>query len=324
MRVIKSRNYKIGEDTIFTDYCKSENSFMIAGDVKVDGKYKILLVNIDKSGNELWTRVCGAGHEYEAQTILESDDKCIVGGNAHGRATESGGHGWKAYILSVNKSGEKLKEMTYKIGNNDVIYTMINRGDELWAMGESRSKEPSVFTMRINKELELLETKNYGRYDDVLAGAITSKFLTYSYKRLNKWFARIIRVDEELNKIWERHISELMIYSSIELGNSLLVVGTKGDNGIALKVGEHSEKEVQFEDSAVLGAATRDELVILAGEHRKRPVLYLLNYDLELLGKFVARFEGWYEKAFFTDSGEIIAMGYSQAKNMGVVSVITQ
>jgi len=322
MRKIESRNYKIGEDTIFTDYCKSEDGFMLAGDVKIKGRYKILLVKIDKSGNELWTKIYGTGYEYEAQAIIKSDDKYIVGGNAYGRATESGGQGWEAYILSVNNNGEKLEAMSYKIGNNDVIYAMINIGDELWAMGESRSKEPSIFTMKLNKELQLLETKNYEKYDDVLAGNITSKFLVYSYKHLNKWFGRMIRIGAELNKIWERHIPELMIYSSIELDDSLLVIGTKDNKGIALKVGEYGEQEVQFEDSAILSAAIRDKHVVLAGEHEKKPVLYLLNYDLELLGKFVDCFEGWYEKAFFTDTGNIIALGYSSKGKTGVISVL--
>ena len=324
MMKIKSYNYKIDEDTIFIDHCKSENGWIFAGDVKINGKYKILLLKMNKNGKELWKKIYGGGYEYEAQTIIRENDRCIIGGNAYGRATENGGHGWKGYILSVDENGEKLGDMIYNFGNNDIIYSIVNRGDELWAMGETRNEEHGIFTMRINKKFQLVETKKYKKYDDVVAGGITSKFLSYSYKHLNKWFARIIRVDEKLDEIWERDIPDLIIYSAKEMDGSVLIVGAIDNMGIALKIDEHGKKEVRFRDGVILSAEIWKDRVILAGEHDKKPVLYILNENLEIIDMFVDCFVGWYEKAFFTDANNIIALGYILSEKMGIISVINR
>lgn len=55
--------------------------------------YKILLLRFDENGRKLWKKIYGNEDEYEAQTIIKSDEGYLIGRNAHGRATESGGEG---------------------------------------------------------------------------------------------------------------------------------------------------------------------------------------------------------------------------------------
>lgn len=99
--------------------------------------------------------------------------------------------------------GEKLKEKSYAIGNNDAIYSILDKKDEFWCMGESEEGGKSIFLMKLNRELKLLDIKKYGKYENVLAGVLTPKFLVYSYKRSNRWFAKTIRIDADFNEIWE-------------------------------------------------------------------------------------------------------------------------
>ncbi len=323
MRKIKHINYKFGEDTIFTDFCRSKNGWMLTGDVKIDRKYKILLLKINENGEKLWSKTYGDEYEYEAQTIIKARNGYLIGGNAYGKATESGGKGWKAYILSVDKDGEKLRESSYTISGNDTIYSMISKENELWAMGESRDEENYIFIMKLDKELKLLDIKKSEKYEDVLAGGIFQRFLCYSYKYLNKWYGRVIRVDRELEEIWKKEIPNLLIYSATEIGDLLLVVGTKDNMGIAMKIDENGEKEITFKNSTILSAEIQGDLIILAGEYGEKPVIYMLNKNLKMIDKFVNHFTGWYEKAFFISPEKIMALGYSSVKKEAVISILT-
>ncbi len=322
MRKIKHFNYKLGEDTIFTDFCRAKNGWMLTGDVKIDGKYKILLLKINENGEKLWSKIYGDEYEYEAQTIIKARNGYLIGGNAYGKATESGGRGWKAYILSVDEDGEKLSEGSYTISGNDTIYSMISKENEFWSMGESRDEENYIFTMKLDKELKLLDIKKFEKYEDVLAGGIFSRFLCYSYRHLNKWYGRIIQVDGELEEIWKREIPNLLIYSAIEIDDSLLVVGTKDNIGIAMKIDENGKKEIRFKNSTILSAEVQGDLIILAGEYGEKPVIYMLNKNLKMIDKFVDHFTGWYEKAFFISPEKITALGYSSVKREAVISIL--
>ncbi len=322
MRNIKHFNYKFGEDTIFTDFCRAKDSWIIAGDVKINGKYKILLLKVDEDVKELWNKMYGGRYEYEAQTIIKGKEGYLIGGNAYGKATESGGEGWKAYILSVDEGGRKLGEVSYAIGNNDTIYSMISKESEFWAMGESRNKGRYIFIIKLDKEFKLLDVKKYGKYEDVLAGSITPRFICYSYKHLNKWYSRVIHINERLEEIWKKEIPNLLIYSATEFGDSLLVVGVKKDTGIALKIDKYGKEEMQFKDSTILSAEIQGDVIILSGEYREKPMIYILDKDLKMIDRFVDSFDGWYEKAFFIDSKKIMALGYSSVDREAVISIL--
>ena len=319
MRKIKHIDYKFGEDTIFTDFCRAENGWIIAGDVKIEGKYKIMLLKIDENGEEMWNKIHGEEEEHEAQSIIK-DRGYLIGGNAYGKATKGGGESWKAYILSVDEHGKKMGEISYAIGKNDAIYSMIRMGDELWVMGESDGR--GIFIMRLDKELKLREVKRYQGYEEVLAGSITPRFLCYSYKNSNRWYGRVARINEELKEEWEMEIPNLLIYSTKEFDGSLLVAGTEEDTGVAMKIDEKEEKEVVFKDGSILSVEIHEDKVILSGESEGKPVIYLLNKDLKMIDEFVDDFPGWYERAFFANSDRIITLGYSPGERKGIISML--
>ncbi len=322
MMKIKSQNYRFGEDTIFTDYCKAGNGWIIAGDAKIDGKYKILLLRLDENGRELWKKIYGNEDEYEAQTIIKSDGGYLIGGNAYGRATESGGEGWKAYMLLIDEMSEKLKEKRYVIGNNDVIYSMLYKKDMIWCMGESEKNGKSIFLMKLNNELELLNIREYGKYEDVLAGVLTPKFLVYSYRHSNRWFTMIIRIDANFNDVWEKQIPDVLVYSGMEMNGSLLIVGSRKDAGMLIKIDENDEIDVEFRDSTILSAEIYNGNIILGGNYREEPAIYILNNNLEIEDKFVDNFKGWYEKVFSASSKKVIALGYSSVGKEGTISIV--
>ena len=169
--------YREGSDNLWIDCYRDVDSCIIVGNTKIRDKYRILLTKIDEKGKILWNKTYGGEDEYEGLVILKVEEGYLIGGNAHGTATPIGGKNWQAYLLLVDKNGKKLKERSYKIGENDAVYNIVEENGCFYCLGEtSANNKKYVFVMQINRDFDMMNLWKYGGSEDILAGGLTPNF----------------------------------------------------------------------------------------------------------------------------------------------------
>lgn len=316
------KRFSFGEDTIFCDGIYEGKSWVLVGNTKKDGKYEIVLIKIDSEGNVIWQKNYGGMDEYEARRILKIEEGYLIGGNAHGRATMQGGEGWEGYLLILNKNGNKLKERSYKIGENDAIYDMLEEKENFYIFGETeKAGKKSVFLLAIDKNLDIEKKWFYGGHEDIFAGALTQRALSYSCSDGNKWTGRIIRKDENMENTWVREIDDFLIYSIYEHNQNFFIGGSKKNKACIVKIDARGEvkKEIILGDGSVIHILANDERIIALGEMNEHPSIHILDEKLELITyKIDTTTIGWYEKGIIGDS-TILTLKYSpKAKDSAI------
>lgn len=89
-----------------------------------------------------------------------------------------------------------------------------------------------------------------------------------------------------------------------------------------IKIDRNEEMEVKFRNSTILSAEIYNGNIILGGNYREEPAIYILNNNLEIEDIFVDNFKGWYEKVFSVSSKKVIALGYSLTERESTVSFV--
>ena len=320
------RIFSLGEDTIFCDGIYEGNTWVLVGNTKKDGKYEIVLIKIDSEGNVIWQKNYGGRDEYEARRILKTEEGYLIGGNAHGRATMQGGKGWEGYLLVLNKNGNKLKERSYKIGENDAIYDMLEEKENFYIFGETEKQgKKSVFLLALDKNLDIEKKWFYGAHEDIFAGALTRRALSYSHSDGNKWNGRIIRKDENMENIWVREIDDFLIYSMQEHNQNFFLGGSKKNKACIVKIDARGEvkKEIVLGDGAIIHIFANDERIIALGEINEHPSFHILDEELEIINEEIHESTtGWYEKGIMGNENKILALMYSSSSKEAVVREI--
>ena len=318
--------YSDGVDNIYVNYVKDRNYCLLIGNTKINGKYRILLTKIDAQGKILWSKTYGERDEYEAQTIVKFRNKFLIGGNAHGKATESGGENWHAYLLLVDSEGNKITEKSYRIGENDAVYNIWEDGNYLYCFGETKRRDGRyVFVMQINENFEIVNIWKYGPHEDVLAGGLTSNFLSYSCKKNGSWFGKVIRINKDHKILWKREFKDVLIYSMSEHDDRVLLAGSKNNCAwiLSASTSRKIEEEILFENGSLSNITTSKGKIIVSGEKNEYPTVCVLNEDLKIVDEFIyPEKRGWFENSCLMEESKILAMGYSSQTHKAFMTLI--
>ncbi len=320
--------YSEGDDNIWITGLSSGGSTQLLGVTRINGKYGILLSEISPDKG-IFHRTYGGEHEYEARAILRDKDGYVLGGNSHGTATESGGYGWKAYILRVDDSGKISEEHTYSIGENAAIYSLSKTGDSITALGETRMDgREYVFLAMLDDRLEMRDFRRYGGYEEVMAGNFEKGVLSFSFRKGGTWYGKIVKPDAGTEREWETVLPGMSIYSSVHHGShAVLLCGEmEGKAYVAeVDIGGNKTKERIFEEGVFTNMKIHNELLFLSGEIGGKPALYVLNSEFETFQSIImSDVNGWFEDVIHPGENGFLVVGEDSDDSSALAVIVRE
>jgi len=313
-RMRKILTTKIGEDAIWTSCSLNGNAAIIVGTFNVHEKYGIMLEKINFEGKIHWKKHLEIKCNCEANSILRNGERYIIAGNACGIPTKFGGMNWKAYIIEVDNEGNKLSERIYKLGENDAIYSLQKVKNGIIGIGETQiNNKKYIFLIKINKQLELLESKLYGPYTDIIIGGISENIIGFSFQKNKRWYGLILEIDENLNTTREiAKLDDVLIYSLYHVYNEIYLSGEKQGQGYVAKI---LKDEAITEKIMPKGVITKikayGDRIIGVGDNENSLYISVLNDSLNLVYEHLEKcVQGWFEDVCFNEH-HVLAIGYS-------------
>ena len=147
------------KDTVITSILDEED-FILTGTELTD-PYQLVFIKTDREGNILTKKGFNSdSKDYEGHRIVSKDDSFLIGGCSDGIADPEGGEDWKAYLLEVNGSGDKVRDRAIEINSNDCFYSLDLSEEDIFLTGITKKKgeDSSVFVMKLDEEFNFLES----------------------------------------------------------------------------------------------------------------------------------------------------------------------
>ncbi len=317
---------RIGEDSIWTACTANGNAAILLGTFNLNGKYGIVLAEMDIGGKILWKKTHEMHCNCEANAILRERNGYLIAGNACGIPTEHGGSGWKAYMLRTDREGNPVLERTYELGDNDAIYSIVRSGDEIICMGETERKgEKYIFLMVTDYRLNTLKKRYYGPYENVLVGGISGNLMAHSFLHKGKWHGRIVEIGENPGiDVTIAELDDVQIYSIDFSDGELFVSGEKYGEAYAAKISGNGDMIENIMGTGVItGIKAHRNGVILVGDFEAVPYVTILDRDMNVISERVeTEASGWLEDLCLI-GGSILSVGYSM-KDMKALALLLE
>ena len=191
-----------------------DGGFIIAGGTESfgNGGYDAYLIKIDKKGNKIWEKTFGGKYNDILFSIVNSGD----GGFIVAGGTESfGNRDYDAYLIKLDKNGNKIWEKTFGGKDNDMAFSIVNSSDGgfivvggTFSFGKG---EEDLYLIKIDKNGNKIWEKTFGGKEDEMALSIVKSldggFIVAGYTKSfghGKKDTYLIKIDKNGNKIWEK------------------------------------------------------------------------------------------------------------------------
>ncbi|BAF71544.1 hypothetical protein [Sulfurovum sp. NBC37-1] len=160
------------EDDVAKAVVRTENGFMIAGKTKSftqDRDFDAYLINIDKNGKKIWSKVYGGEDDEEANAIVRQGNDYVFMGSTETYGNER----MSFYMVKVNSEGKPYWQTTFYRDDSDEYYgtAVVADGEELVFAGYERhlqffDEDLSPYIFKTDKDGDKVWGGYYGGKDD--------------------------------------------------------------------------------------------------------------------------------------------------------------
>ncbi len=243
---------KNGEPQWQKSYFRGDRDYYYGNDIVADGKELViagserhlkflsakinpLLFKIDGEGTMIWRSYVYGKDEDRAKAIISTNDGYIMAGT-----TETYGHGnFDAYLVKLNKSGEKIWFTTFGGEDDEIAEDVIAIDDGYLLVGSTDSfglNYKDIYIIRTDKDGKKIWERSYGgKYDD--EGYAITKAPNGGYVVVGKTQTRrdgtdlyLFKINETGQIVWERIYGgeeDDAGYDIVASKDGYLIVGTK-------------------------------------------------------------------------------------------------
>jgi len=214
-----------GEDAANSVIQTADGGFVIVGKTrsKGEGRYDAWIVKLDKAGNLVWDRTFGGADFDGANSVIQTEDGGFL---VVGYTLSWGAGGKDAWVIRLDRSGQKLWEKVFGGRWDDAAYSAAQTADGKFLIAGVRSRssgsgilnlvpEEDVWLIMVDDDGDEIWEKTYGGKDDDGAISVISTrdggFLVTGYTESigpagrNGW---VIKVDKDGNKLWDKVFSK--------------------------------------------------------------------------------------------------------------------
>ncbi|MFO7618467.1 MAG: hypothetical protein R6W91_02245 [Thermoplasmata archaeon] len=246
-----------------------------------------------------WEKAYGSEtSDTEAHSGMLADDALLTCGCSGGKATPTGGLGWKAHIMKLSLSGDLIWERAIRIRGNECAYNVLY-GSKLFLFGET---DNGFFLSCLDAQGNPEWTKDFGRYDGVMAGGIVATdngfILSGSVKTDDGWNARLFKIDPEGKIDWERDVTCERVFQMRSDEGGIIMVGECSGKIFLARTDMMGTMLWEREYGAGIGVsvfADRGEYLLGGDNGNGRPIVCRIGNDGTLLRRIEIEGNGWIE-----------------------------
>ena len=185
-------------ETIITSILPLAGGFYLTGSRK-NNNYQIIVIKMNGALEVEWERTFGPEpSDTEGHSASLIEDGLLICGCSGGKATPTGGQGWKAHLMKLSRSGEPIWERAIRLRGNECAYNVLP-GSKIHIFGETNGSENHGFFLSCLDSGGNVEwTKEHGKFEGVMAGGIIDTgagfIFSGSVKTGKDWQSRLFGV----------------------------------------------------------------------------------------------------------------------------------
>ena len=289
-------------ETIITAILPLDGGFYLIGSRK-NNNYVIIIIKMNEALEIEWERTFGPEtSDTEGHSASLVEDGLLVCGCSGGKATPTGGQGWKAHLMKLSRSGEPIWERAIRIRGNECAYNVLP-GSKMLIFGETKDSEGQGFFLScLDSEGNVEWTKDHGKYDGVMAGGIIDTrdgfIFSGSVKTGKKWQSRLFGVGMTGETEWMIDVACERIFQMRSVEGGFIMVGERSGN-IFLARADYTGNmlwEQEFGAGTGISVFPDGEKFLLGGENRDgNPIVCRIGPDGFLIRRIMLEGEGWIE-----------------------------
>jgi outer membrane protein assembly factor BamB len=323
------------DNIIATSVLKKIGGFVIAG-TALKGNYRILFMEINEKGNVLRRRTyCNDSADAEGHGMIQIPGGYLICGCSGGRASSTGGKGWKAHILKVDRHGKKIWEQSYVLYGNDCAYSLaLNGGIFLLGEARERAKRGHLFLIKTDIRGKMRWKKIIGCGDDILPGGIVRNgkccIIAGSMKTAGGWRIIMSKVNSKGETLWEKMLTEGRIYCISKSGNGILMAGDRKERAFTVKTDMHGKEmwKREYFNGCWVTAENSGGSIIIGGEIRKgraaSPMLCRINSSGAVEWKWEYGSGGFIEAIARKADGYLLAVHHLLPEERSIFTAVNE
>ncbi|MBS3782352.1 MAG: hypothetical protein KGY68_07090 [Candidatus Thermoplasmatota archaeon] len=282
------------EDIVITSILDEED-FILTGSELTD-PYRLVFMKMNKAGDIITKKRFGSGpKDYEGHDIHGTQDGYIICGCSEGIASDSGGEDWKAYVLEVDRSGNKIKDRSVRVNGNECFYSINLFNDDILLTGitKKEGKSSSILLTRTDEKFNIKCMNTIGNFEgampvDIIRDTTGFKLIS-SLKTGGNYQIYMHKLDDDCEVLDKELIADGFVLTSEKTADGILLGGKK--DGEQYLLGLNENDDLRFERTYKKGKLTylmaeEDHLLIgglIEGDDSMVPCLYKTTKGGELI-----------------------------------------
>ncbi len=305
------------EDTVITSILE-EDDFILTG-TKLTDPYQLVFIRMDREGKIITKKdFRSSSKDYEGHYIVSKNDSFLIGGCSEGIAGPSGGEDWKAYVLEVNESGDKVREKSIEINNNDCCYTLSLLEEDIFLTGITKKKEKdsSIFVMKLDEKFNIRCKNVIGDFKGGMPIDLSHNSngisLLCSLKDGNRYKVYRYDFEEDLKVIDKELITSGYVLFCEEANDGVFLGGDEEGKQYLLRLNENNEIDFKrtYKDGRITYILAEDDNLLIGGFVRKndtvQPSLFKTDLGGEMIKSKIWQKEGLIENILKTEEGYLV------------------
>ncbi len=295
-----------------------EDELVLTG-TELTEPYRLLFMKMDRDGNIVNKKRFGSGSkDYEGHYLCSTEEGFLLCGCSEGHAGKSGGEDWKAYILKVDESGNKINERSLRINDRECGYFIDQIDGDIFLTGvtNKEGKDSSVFVARLDHGFDVRSMNVIGDFTGAMPVDLkqgpSGLALLSSLKADDRYKIYRHLLDEDREVVDDEVLGEGYILQSREVDDRFILAGERVDEQYLLQL--NSDYEVLSERTYGNGKLTyvvvEDDHLFIGGFVRKEgtffPSLYKTDKNGKLIESKVWETSGLVENLLKVDGGWLL------------------
>lgn len=314
---MKTRMRKYLEDTVITSILEEED-FILTGTELTD-PYQLVFIKMDRDGNIITRKgFTSDSKDYEGHCIVSKNDNFLIGGCSDGIAGPDGGEDWKAYLLEVNGSGDKVRDRAIEINSNDCCYSLNLSEKDIFLTGITvkEGKDSSVFVMKVDEEFNSKCMKVIGDFKGGIPIDLSHNSngisLLCSLKDGDGYRIYRYDFDEDLEVMDKESITTGYVLFCEETVDGVFLGGDEQGKQYLLKLNENNSVDFKkrYKNGRITYILVEEAHLLIGGFVRENDTIHPSLFKTDLSGKMIESKiwdkEGLIEKILKTEEGYLI------------------
>jgi hypothetical protein len=202
-----------------------DGNLMVAGATssKGAGRHDAWIIKLDKNGHKIWDKTFGGNDWDEADSIIQTKNGNFM---VAGTTSSKGAGRYDAWIIKLDKNGNKIWDKTFGGSNRDKANSIIQTKDGGYIVaGYTYSKgngKDDAWIIKLNKNGHKIWDKTFGSKNwDEADSIIQTKDGAFAIAGKTNGYAWIIKLDKNGHKIWDK------TFGSSNYGKAYSIIQTK-------------------------------------------------------------------------------------------------